>query len=70
MFTSGLPLVMVGLDVTHQALLTPDHLEALDGTADIAVRNYLGLLYTMRVQIPDHMIGAEHGNKQQGNETS
>jgi hypothetical protein len=45
-------------------------LEALDGTADIAVRNYLGLLYTMRVQIPDHMIGAEHGNKQQGNETS
>jgi hypothetical protein len=32
-------------------------LEALDGTADIAVRNYLGLLYTIRVQIPDHMIG-------------
>jgi purine nucleosidase/pyrimidine-specific ribonucleoside hydrolase len=33
-FSAEVDLTMVGLDVTHQALLTPDHLEALEGTGD------------------------------------
>jgi purine nucleosidase len=34
-FTSGIPLTIVPLDVTHKALMTPDHIERLDafGTA-------------------------------------
>ena len=31
-FATDVDLTMVGLDVTHQALLTPDHLEMLEGT--------------------------------------
>jgi inosine-uridine nucleoside N-ribohydrolase len=31
-FATDVDLTMVGLDVTHQALLTPDHLELLEGT--------------------------------------
>ena len=31
-FATDVDLTMVGLDVTHQALLTPDHLEVLEGT--------------------------------------
>ena len=30
-FEAGVPLVMHGLDVTHQALVTPDRLEAIRG---------------------------------------
>jgi inosine-uridine nucleoside N-ribohydrolase len=32
-FTSGLDVTMVGLDVTHRALMTPAHVERLAGTA-------------------------------------
>ncbi len=32
-FTSGLDVTMVGLDVTHQALMTPAHVERLEGRA-------------------------------------
>ncbi|HEX3977792.1 MAG TPA: nucleoside hydrolase [Solirubrobacteraceae bacterium] len=33
-FSTDVDLTMVGLDVTHQALLTPDHLEVLEGAGE------------------------------------
>jgi inosine-uridine nucleoside N-ribohydrolase len=37
-FTSGIDLTMVGLDVTHRALFTPRHAERLEGRAGSMVR--------------------------------
>jgi inosine-uridine nucleoside N-ribohydrolase len=34
-FESGLDVTMVGLDVTHQALMTPDHANSLRGTGPV-----------------------------------
>ncbi len=41
-FTSGIDLTMVGLDVTHKALFTPRHAERLEGRAGTMVRELLG----------------------------
>jgi inosine-uridine nucleoside N-ribohydrolase len=40
-FTSGIELTMVGLDVTHKALFTPRHAERLEGRAGTMVRELL-----------------------------
>jgi inosine-uridine nucleoside N-ribohydrolase len=40
-FTSGIDLTMVGLDVTHKALFTPPHAERLEGRAGTMVRELL-----------------------------
>jgi inosine-uridine nucleoside N-ribohydrolase len=42
-FTSGLDVTMIGLDVTHQALLTPAHAEQLRATGDVG--RLIGELY-------------------------
>lgn len=41
-FTSGLDVTMVGLDVTHQALMTPAHVQALQGRAGKLVADLYG----------------------------
>jgi len=41
-FTSGLDLTMVGLDVTHKALFTPAHEQRLEGPVGEMVRALLG----------------------------
>ncbi len=41
-FTSGLDVTMVGLDVTHQALMTPAHVEQLRGRAGRLVADLYG----------------------------
>jgi purine nucleosidase len=43
-FEAGLPLVMLGLDVTHQALLTPDRLHAIRDLGTPLARTVSGLL--------------------------
>jgi purine nucleosidase len=43
-FTAGVPLVMHGLDVTHQALVTPDRLEAIRGIGTPLSRTVVELL--------------------------
>ena len=40
-FTSGIEVTMVGLDVTHKALFTPRHAERLEGRAGTMVRELL-----------------------------
>jgi len=40
-FSSGIELTMVGLDVTHKALFTPRHAERLEGRAGTMVRELL-----------------------------
>src|SRR5207237_9672809 len=40
-FTSGIELTMVGLDVTHKALFTTRHAERLEGRAGTMVRELL-----------------------------
>jgi inosine-uridine nucleoside N-ribohydrolase len=40
-FSSGIDLTMVGLDVTHKALFTPRHAERLEGRAGTMVRELL-----------------------------
>jgi inosine-uridine nucleoside N-ribohydrolase len=41
-FTSGLDVTMVGLDVTHRALMTPAHVERLSGRAGKLVADMYG----------------------------
>jgi inosine-uridine nucleoside N-ribohydrolase len=41
-FTSGLDVTMVGLDVTHQALMTPAHVKQLSGRAGKLVADLYG----------------------------
>ncbi|HEX6111973.1 MAG TPA: nucleoside hydrolase [Geminicoccaceae bacterium] len=43
-FEAGVPLVMHGLDVTHQALLTPDRLQAIRRIGTPLSRTVVGLL--------------------------
>ena len=43
-FEAGVPLVMHGLDVTHQALVTPDRLEAIRGIGTPLSRTVVELL--------------------------
>jgi purine nucleosidase len=43
-FESGVPLVMHGLDVTHQALVTPERLEAIRDLGTALSRAVVGLL--------------------------
>ena len=43
-FEAGVPLVMLGLDVTHQALLTPERLNAIRGLDTPLSRAVVGLL--------------------------
>jgi purine nucleosidase len=43
-FEAGVPLVMLGLDVTHQALLTPDRLEAIRALGTPLAHTVGGLL--------------------------
>jgi purine nucleosidase len=43
-FEAGVPLVMLGLDVTHQALLTPERLNAIRGLDTSLSRTVIGLL--------------------------
>ncbi|MBD3306496.1 ribonucleoside hydrolase [candidate division KSB3 bacterium] len=43
-FESGVPVVMLGLDVTHSALLTPDHLAAIQAHGTPLTEVFSGLL--------------------------
>lgn len=43
-FNAGWPVVMVGLDLTHQALATPDALAAVDAVGTAPARFVRGLL--------------------------
>ncbi len=46
-FTSGIPLVMMPLDVTHQALTSPARLEAFRALGNAAGRSVVGMLEFM-----------------------
>lgn len=43
-FGSGAPVVMIGLDVTHRALATPEHIDAFDALGNEAGRTVAALL--------------------------
>ncbi len=59
-FEAGVPLVMHGLDVTHQALVTPDRLEAIRGIGTPLSRTVVELLefYNLYDQTRRGRVGA------------
>ena len=51
MFTSGIDLTMVGLDVTHRALFTQRHAERLEGKAGTMVRELLSFYNRFHAEV-------------------
>ena len=56
-FHSGLPVTMVGLDVTHKALMMPSHVERLRASGDVG--RFVAELHDFFVQYHERTYGTE-----------